>query len=137
MIIVRTPLRVSFFGGGTDHPTWFNRPERGAVISTTINKYIYVQLRRLPDVFDFNYRIAWGMLEEVKALNEIKHPVVRELLKHYGADSGYEILYNADLPSKTGLGSSSAFTVALRHAYFGNLELLCPKRFVALDATFV
>jgi len=137
MIIVRTPLRVSFFGGGTDHPTWFRRPEPGAVLSTTIDKYIYVQLRRLPAVFDFNYRIAWGMLEEVRALNEIKHPVVREALKHYGADSGYEIVYNADLPSKTGLGSSSAFTVALLHAYFGNLERLCSKRFLAREAIFV
>jgi D-glycero-alpha-D-manno-heptose-7-phosphate kinase len=137
MIIVRTPLRVSFFGGGTDHPTWFGRPEPGAVLSTTIDKYIYVQLRRLPDVFDFNYRIAWGMLEEVKALNDIQHPVVREVLRHYGADSGYEIIYNADLPSRTGLGSSSAFTVALLNAYFGNLERLCSKAFVAREAMFV
>ena len=83
MIIVRSPLRVSFFGGGTDHPSWFNLPEPGAVLSTTINKYMYVQLRRLPAVFDFNYRIAWGLLEEVKTLNEIQHPVVREVLKHY------------------------------------------------------
>jgi D-glycero-alpha-D-manno-heptose-7-phosphate kinase len=137
MIIVRSPLRVSFFGGGTDHPAWFNRPEPGAVLSTTINKYIYVQLRRLPAVFDFNYRIAWGLLEEVKTLNEIRHPVVREILRHYGADSGYEIIYNADLPSKTGLGSSSAFTVSLLHAYFGNLERLCSKPFVAREAMFV
>jgi D-glycero-alpha-D-manno-heptose-7-phosphate kinase len=137
MIIVRSPLRVSFFGGGTDHPSWFNRGERGAVLSTTINKYIYVQLRRLPAVFDFNYRIAWGLLEEVKTLNEIQHPVVREVLKHYGADSGYEVIYNADLPSKTGLGSSSAFTVSLLHAYFGNLERLCSKPFVAREAIFV
>src|SRR5688572_20182537 len=72
MIIVRAPLRVSFFGGGTDLPAWFNRPERAAVLSTTINKYVYVQLRRLPAVFDFNYRIAWGMLEEVKTVREIK-----------------------------------------------------------------
>src|SRR5262245_6274234 len=115
MIIVRSPLRVSFFGGGTDHPTWFGRPEAGAVLSTTINKYVYVQLRRLPAVFDFNYRIAWGMLEEVKTINEIQHPVVRGVLTHYAAevDSGYEVIYNADLPSKTGLGSSSAFTVSL------------------------
>src|SRR5262245_65892126 len=113
MIIVRSPLRVSFFGGGTDHPSWFDRAGRGAVLSTTINKYIYVQLRRLPAVFDFNYRIAWGMLEEVKAINEIQHPVVREVLRHYGADSGYEVIYNADLTSKNGLGSSSAITFSL------------------------
>jgi D-glycero-alpha-D-manno-heptose-7-phosphate kinase len=136
MIIVRSPLRVSFFGGGTDHPAWFRRGEPGAVLSTTIDKYIYVQLRRLPAVFDFNYRVAWGMLEEVKSLNEIQHPVVREFLRQYATqdDSGYEVIYNADLPSKTGLGSSSAFTVSLLHAYFGNLERLCSKSFLAREA---
>lgn len=139
MIIVRAPLRVSFFGGGTDHPAWFNRPERAAVLSTTINKYVYVQLRRLPAVFDFNYRIAWGLLEEVKTIREIRHPVVRSLLEYYDQDgeSGYEIIYNADLPSKTGLGSSSAFTVALLNAWFGNHERLCSKRFLARQAIFV
>jgi D-glycero-alpha-D-manno-heptose-7-phosphate kinase len=139
VIIVRSPLRVSFFGGGTDHPSWFNRPEPGAVLSTTINKYIYVQFRRLPAVFDFNYRIAWGILEEVKTLNEIRHPVVREVLKRHASqeDSGYEVIYNADLPSKTGLGSSSAFTVSLLHAFFANLERLCSKGFLAREAIFV
>jgi len=139
MIIVRSPLRVSFFGGGTDHPAWFNRQEPGAVLSTTINKYIYIQLRRLPAVFDFNYRIAWGMLEEVKALNEIQHPVVREVLRHYGGseETGYEVIYNADLPSKTGLGSSSAFTVSLLHAFFGNQERLCSKPMLAREAISV
>jgi D-glycero-alpha-D-manno-heptose-7-phosphate kinase len=137
MIVVRTPLRVSFFGGGTDHPTWFSR-EPGAVLSTTIDKYIYVQMRRLPALFEFNYRVAWGMLEEVKTINEIQHPVVREMLRHYAEDidhaSGYEVIYNADLPSKTGLGSSSAFTVSLLSAYFGNREKLCSKSFLAREA---
>jgi D-glycero-alpha-D-manno-heptose-7-phosphate kinase len=139
MIIVRTPLRVSFFGGGTDHPSWFERNEPGAVLSTTINKYVYVQLRRLPAVFDFNYRVAWGMLEEVKSLDEIQHPVVQAVLKEFASvdDSGYEVIYNADLPSRTGLGSSSAFTVALLHAFFGNLERLCSKSFLARQAIFV
>src|SRR5262245_40827041 len=139
MIIVRTPLRVSFFGGGTDHPAWFERPESGAVLSTSINKYIYVQLRRLPAVFDFNYRVVWGLLEEVKAINDIKHPVVRETLRRYAAmdDSGYEVVYNADLPSKTGLGSSSAFTVSLVHALLANLGRLCPKNYLAQEAIYI
>jgi D-glycero-alpha-D-manno-heptose-7-phosphate kinase len=139
MIIVRSPLRVSFFGGGTDHPSWFNHGEPGAVLSTTINKYVYVQLRRLPAVFEFNYRIAWGILEEVKTLEEIQHPVVREVLKHYAAaeDTGYEVIYNADLPSKTGLGSSSAFTVSFLHAFLGNQEKLCSKAFLAREAVYV
>jgi D-glycero-alpha-D-manno-heptose-7-phosphate kinase len=138
MIVVRTPLRVSFFGGGTDHQAWLSRSESGAVLSTTIDKYIYVQLRRLPALFEFNYRVAWGMLEEVKTINEIQHPVVREMLRHYAEDidhaSGYEVIYNADLPSKTGLGSSSAFTVSLLNAYFGNREKLCSKSFLAREA---
>ncbi|MGB2179123.1 MAG: kinase, partial [Hyphomonas sp.] len=100
MIIVRSPLRVSFFGGGTDHPSWLERGEKGAVLSTSIDKYIYIQLRRLPAVFDFNYRVAWGMLEEVSTINEIQHPVVREVLKHYAGDNetGYEVIHNSDLP---------------------------------------
>lgn len=139
MIIVRSPLRVSFFGGGTDHPAWLNTGEPGAVLSTTIDKYIYVQLRRLPAVFDFNYRVAWGMLEEVKSINEIQHPVVRAVLTHYAAaeETGYEVIYNADLPSKSGLGSSSSFTVSLLHAFFGNKERLCSKQALAREAFFV
>ncbi|MGI9406531.1 MAG: hypothetical protein ACR2O4_09180 [Hyphomicrobiaceae bacterium] len=139
MIIVRSPLRVSFFGGGTDHPSWFEHHGPGAVLSTSIDKYIYVQLRRLPAVFDFNYRIAWGMLEEVGKICDIQHPVVRRCLEHYqdGDDSGYEVVYNADLPSRTGLGSSSSFTVSFLHAYFGNQERLCSKSFLAREATFV
>jgi D-glycero-alpha-D-manno-heptose-7-phosphate kinase len=139
VIMVRSPLRVSFFGGGTDHPAWFNRPEPGAVLSTTIDKYIYIQLRRLPAMFEFNYRIAWGMLEEVRTLNEIQHPVVREVLRHYaGAESsGFEVIYNADLPSRSGLGSSSAFTVSMLHAFLGNMERLSAKPYLAREAIFV
>ncbi len=136
MIIVRTPLRVSFFGGGTDHPAWLRRGERGGVLSTTIDKYVYVQLRKLPAVFDFNYRVAWGKLEEVQSVSEIQHPVVRTVLEHYGADdeSGYEVIYNADLPSRSGLGSSSSFTVSMLHAFLGDHGRLCSKRFLASEA---
>jgi len=139
MIIVRSPLRVSFFGGGTDHPAWLRRGEKGAVLSTSIDKYIYIQLRRLPAVFDFNYRVAWGMLEEVNSINEIQHPVVRAVLKHYAGENetGYEVIHNSDLPSKSGLGSSSSFTVSLLHAFFGNQEKLCSKKKLAREAIFV
>jgi D-glycero-alpha-D-manno-heptose-7-phosphate kinase len=139
MIIVRTPLRVSFFGGGTDHPAWFNRPEPGAVLSTTINKYVYVQLRRLPVGFAFSYRAASGLLEEAKTLNDIRHPIVREVLRHYAAtnDIGYEIICNADLLSRAGLGSSSAFTVSLLHALFGDQQRLASKPLLAREAIFV
>ncbi|MDC7676494.1 GHMP family kinase ATP-binding protein [Asticcacaulis machinosus] len=139
MIIVRTPLRVSFFGGGTDHPTWFNTGEKAAVLSTTIDKYIYVTLRRLPRVFDFNYRVAWRIIEETQSLSEIKHPIVRSVLEYYGQDddSGYEVLYNADLPAQSGLGSSSAFTVSMLKAYMGNLHRLESKRYYAEQAIHI
>lgn len=118
MIIVRTPLRISFFGGGTDHPGWFKTFGPGAVLSTTIDKYVYITLRHLPAVFDFNYRVSWRMLEQASTIAEIQHPVVRAVLTHYTDenDTGYEIAYNADLPARSGLGSSSAFTVAALHA---------------------
>lgn len=118
MIIVRTPLRVSFFGGGTDHPNWFEASGKGAVLSTAINKYVYIQMRALPAVFDFRYRVVWRQVEQVATIDEIEHPVVRAVLNEYCKDDpcGYEIVYNADLPARSGLGSSSAFTVAILHA---------------------
>ncbi|MBP2161874.1 MULTISPECIES: kinase [Asticcacaulis] len=119
MIIVRSPLRVSFFGGGTDHPTWFKGPGsgRGAVLSTSINKYVYLTLRQLPPIFDFKYRVAWSIVEQVKEIADIRHPVVREVLRHYADEKcGYEVSFNSDLPARSGLGSSSAFTVAALNA---------------------
>lgn len=136
MIIVRTPMRVSFFGGGTDHPTWFNSGEKGAVLSTTIDKYIYITLRKLPKIFDFNYRVSWRKIEEAKALAEIEHPIVRAVLEHYGQDddNGYEVVYNADLPAQSGLGSSSAFTVSMLKAYLCNRGIYKSKKFYADNA---
>ncbi|MBI1251103.1 MAG: kinase [Alphaproteobacteria bacterium] len=136
MIIVRTPLRISFFGGGTDLRDWLMRPAPGAVLSTTIDKYVYVQLRKLPALFQFNYRVAWGMLEEVNAVSQIQNPVVRAVLEHYGVNdrTGYEIIYNADLPSRSGLGSSSAFTVSMLNALMGDQGKLCSKRILASEA---
>jgi D-glycero-alpha-D-manno-heptose-7-phosphate kinase len=129
-------MRVSFFGGGTDHPTWFRTGEKGSVLSTTIDKYLYVTLRRLPRVFDFNYRVSWRIIEEVRAISEIKHPIVRAVLENYGdsQDWGYEVLYNADLPAQSGLGSSSAFTVAMLKAYLGNLGRIGSKQYFAREA---
>lgn len=136
MIIVRTPLRVSFFGGGTDHPAWFKVFGPGAVISTTIDKYVYITLRHLPKIFDYKYRVAWRMLETASSIDEIQHPVIREVLRHYApADgNGYEISYNADLPARSGLGSSSAFTVSALHALFQHQQLAFTKASLAQEA---
>ncbi len=139
MIIVRTPLRVSFFGGGTDIPDWFREHGRGAVLSTAINKYIYIQLRHLPAVFNFHHRVVWREVEQVDDVNQIKHPVVRAILSHYGKGdpNGYEIIYNADLPARSGLGSSSAFTVACLHAFHANKGIYMSPAALAQDAIHV
>lgn len=136
MIIVRSPLRVSFFGGGTDHPTWYRTGQPASVLSTTIDKYLYVTLRKLPKVFDFNYRVSWRIIEETKSISDIQHPIVRAVLQNYGEehDWGYEVLYNADLPAQSGLGSSSAFTVAMLKAYLGNNSHIGSKNFFAREA---
>lgn len=136
MIIVRTPLRVSFFGGGTDHPSWYLRNGRGAVLSTSIDKYVYITLRNLPPIFDFNYRIAWRIVEQTKTVAEIQHPVVRAVLENYtGVEAaGFEIVYHADLPARSGLGSSSAFTVAALHAMLQHRGLASPKQVLAREA---
>ena len=114
MIISRTPFRVSFFGGGTDYPVFYEE-NGGAVLSTSINKYCYVICRYLPPFFDYKYRIRYTQREETQTIAEIKHPSVRECLNFVNLDRGVEIQHNADLPAMSGLGSSSAFTLSLIH----------------------
>lgn len=112
MILSRAPLRVSFFGGGTDQPEWFER-YGGAVLSTTIAKYVYVKIRHLPSVFPFKHRVVWRKNEQALELEDIQHPVVRAVLEKYYPHERFEIIYFSDVPALSGLGSSSAFTVAL------------------------
>ena len=133
MIICRTPFRISFFGGGTDYPVWY-RDNRGAVISTTINKYSFITARWLPPVFDYRYRIRYYEKEEVNAVGEIKHPSVRECLNHLKIEKGVDIVHNADLPAQAGLGSSSSFTVGLLHALNALKNNMVTKRGLALEA---
>jgi len=115
MIITRTPYRISFFGGGTDHPAWY-REHGGKVLATTFDKYCYISLRTLPPFFDHKYRIVYSVIESVKKLEEIQHPSVQEILKYFNLDEGLEIHHDGDLPARSGLGSSSAFTVGLLNA---------------------
>ena len=112
MIISKTPYRISFFGGGSDYPAWYN-VNGGAVISTTIDKYIYISCRYLPPFFKHKYRIVWSHIDNVKKIDQIKHEVVKEMLKKYKIRSGLEIHYDGDLPARSGMGSSSAFVVGL------------------------
>jgi D-glycero-alpha-D-manno-heptose-7-phosphate kinase len=118
MIISRTPFRISFFGGGTDYPAW-TRENPGAVLATTINKYCYLTCRPLPPFFEHRTRILYSRVENVKSIDEIQHPSVRETLRHLGFKEGVEIHHDGDLPARTGLGSSSTFTVGLLHALYG------------------
>ena len=115
MIISKTPYRISFFGGGSDYPAWYKK-NGGAVLSTTIDKYIYITCRFSPDYFKQKYRIVWRKIENVKNLREINHKVVRELLKYLKIKQGLEIHYHGDLPARSGMGSSSCFTVGLMQA---------------------
>jgi len=136
VIISRTPFRVSFFGGGTDYPAFYEE-NGGAVLSTSINKYCYVICRYLPPFFDYNYRIRYRKQEEVQSIPEIKHPSVRECLSFVNLDRGVEIQHNADLPAMSGLGSSSAFTVGLLNALNALKGKMITKRQLALDAIHV
>jgi D-glycero-alpha-D-manno-heptose-7-phosphate kinase len=115
MIICRTPFRISFFGGGTDYPTWFEE-HGGAFLSTTINRHCYVMCRYLPPFFDVKGRISWSKVENVSSLAEIENPVVRESLRFMEMEPAVDIHYHGDLPARSGLGSSSSFAVGLLNA---------------------
>lgn len=115
MIITRTPFRISFFGGGTDYPTWF-REHGGAVLGTAIDKYCYISLRELPPFFEHRHKIVYSKVETVHEIGEIQHPAVRGVLSEFRVATGLEIHHDADLPARSGLGSSSSFTVGLINA---------------------
>lgn len=133
MIISRTPFRISFFGGGTDYPAWY-REHGGAVLSTSINKYCYITCRYLPPFHDFKYLIRYFKREEVRTLEEIQHPSVRESLRFMEIERGVDIVHHADLPARSGLGSSSTFTVGLLHALYALKHEMPTKRQLAINA---
>lgn len=133
MIITRTPLRISFFGGGTDYPLWY-RENGGAVLSTTINKYCYINCRYLPPFFNHKYRIRYVEREETQDVSEIKHPSVRECLKFMNLEHGIEMMHTSDIPARSGVGSSSAFTVGFLHALNALKGKMITKRQLARDA---
>ena len=122
MIISRTPYRVSFFGGGTDYPKWYLK-NGGEVLSSTINKYLYVSIRDLPPFFNHKFRLVYSKIEMVKNYNRITHGVVREGLRliNGGHHKGYEIHYDGDMPARSGLGSSSSFVVGFLNALYNHL----------------
>jgi len=136
MIITRTPLRVSFFGGGTDYPVWYQE-NGGAVLSTAIDKYCYVTCRKLPPFFDYRSRISYSKVENVSTNEAIEHPAVRGCLQFMGVREGVEIHHVADLPARTGLGTSSAFTVGLLLGLYALGDRMRDKHALAHDAIHV
>src|SRR6185295_5929412 len=136
MIISRTPFRISFFGGGTDYPAWY-REHGGAVLAATIDKYCYISVRELPPFFDHKFRIVYSMVENVKEVRQIGHPAVRAVLERLGAEKGLEIHHDGDLPARSGIGSSSAFTVGLIGALYALAGRYTSKEILAREAIHV
>lgn len=133
MIISKTPYRISFFGGGTDYPDYYKR-FGGATLSTSIDKYCYINVREFPPFFDHNYRIVYSKNECVKTIDQIGHPAVREVLRFMNLPHGMEITHIGDLPARTGLGSSSAFTVGLLNALYAFKGVYASKRRLSEEA---
>jgi len=136
MIISRTPFRVSFFGGGTDYPVWY-KENGGAVLATTIDRYCYITSRYLPPFFSYKSRIVWSRIETVNDINDIQHPAVWATLKFMNIKRGVEIHHDADLPARTGLGSSSSFTVGLLHTLYALNGHMPSKMQLAKDAIHI
>ena len=133
MIISRTPYRISFFGGGTDYPAWYRR-HGGAVLAATINKYCYLTCRYLPPFFEHRTRVVYSKMEMVQSLDELVHPSARETLRFLKMDRGVEIHHDGDLPGRSGMGSSSAFTVGLLHALYALKGQIVGKRHLARES---
>jgi D-glycero-alpha-D-manno-heptose-7-phosphate kinase len=136
MIITSTPLRISFFGGGTDYPVWY-RQYGGSVLSTTIDKSCFITCRWLPPFFEYHSRISYTKVENVGQNNVIQHPSVRACLQFLGIDDGIEIHHIADLPARSGLGTSSAFTVGLLLGLYALKNQMRDKHALASEAIHV
>lgn len=136
MIISRTPFRVSFFGGGTDYPGWY-KENKGAVLATTIDKYCYITCRYLPPFFEHKSRIIYSKMEHTHTIDEIDHPSVREVLRFLNIQDGIEIHHDGDLPARTGLGSSSSFTVGLLNSLHALRGVMPSKERLAQEAIYV
>ena len=133
MIIARTPFRVSFLGGGTDYPSWY-RNHGGAVLGATIDKYAYLTCRYLPPFHEHRILLVYSKMENCNSIDEIKHPAAREVLRFLNVDRGVEIHHDADLPARSGMGSSSSFTVGLIHAIHALQGQMVGKKQLAIES---
>lgn len=136
MIISRTPYRISFFGGGTDYPSWYLQ-HGGAVLATTIDKYVYLTCRYLPPFFEHRYRVVYSKIEMCQTFDEIVHPAVREVLRYLDLTRGIEIHHDGDLPARSGMGTSSAFTVGLLHALYALKGEMRSKHQLAMETIYI
>src|SRR5581483_10993445 len=136
MVISRTPFRISFFGGGTDYPAWY-RQHGGCVLAATIDKYCYLTCRYLPPFFEHRIRVVYSKIESVQTAEEITHPSVRETLRYLKLDRGLEIHHDGDLPGRSGMGSSSAFTVGLLHALYALQGRMMGKEQLATESIHI
>jgi len=136
MIISRTPYRISFFGGGTDYPAWYRR-HGGAVLAAAIDKYCYLTCRYLPPFFEHRIRVVYSRIESVQQAAEIVHPSVREVIGFLKLERGLEIHHDGDLPARSGMGSSSAFTVGLLNALYGLQGRMASKRQLAQESIHI
>ena len=136
MIISRTPFRISFFGGGTDYPAWFQE-HGGSVVGTAIDKYCYLSVRHLPPYFEHRHRIVWSRIELVDRIQDIQHPAVRAVVDEQDVQQGLEITHNSDLPARSGMGSSSSFTVGLLQALYALQGRMTSKQDLATHAIHI
>lgn len=136
MFISRTPYRISFFGGGTDYPNWY-REHGGTVLATTINKYCYLTCRYLPPFFEHRIRVAYSRIEMCQSVDDIAHPAVRECLRFMEINRGIEVHHDGDLPARSGMGSSSSFTVGLLHALHALKGEMVGKQQLAKESIFL
>jgi D-glycero-alpha-D-manno-heptose-7-phosphate kinase len=136
MIITRTPVRISFFGGGTDYPAYFRR-HGGATLATAIDKYVYVTVHHLTEYFEHNLQVHYSKVESVHSVDDLEIPNVREALRLLGFEHGVEVHLVGDLPARSGLGTSSATTVGLLAALYGHQGRLAAPRDLARQAVHI
>lgn len=135
MIITQTPFRMSFFGGGTDFPGFYNE-HGGAVISTTFDKYCYVNVRHLPRFFNYTTELCYSKLERVNRVDDIEHPAIREAMKMLDMHE-IRLTYEGDLPARSGLGTSSSFAVGMLNAFYALKGKYADKRKLADNAIYL
>lgn len=135
MIITKTPFRMSFFGGGTDMENYF-RENGGAVLSTTFDKYCYVNVRHLPRFFDWKNELSYSKTEKTKTVEEIQHPAIREAMKMLDMQE-IRLTYEADLPARSGLGTSSSFAVGMLNAFYALKGKYADKKKLADEAIYL